>query len=335
MRRFFPFSLAILIVTLAACSGGAIAPTTQGPAPNTLSAARMQPDAPVPVLRVDPNMPIAAASNQYIHIYPTHERETATLRPFFTSADDLIDHGGAVMHGGNFYNVYVNCAASCWAAAPAGFEVRLGAGAMIHIVDQYRASGTYGYGAAVQSSYSTAHTLYDNDMRRLVVAYILEYHTPAGYDNIYNVYLKQGVDECDSYGVHESGNLVEPAPTPTPHYSCYSPDVPSKFAFCAYHGSFDYGGIGHILYSVEPYQGVTNCLAKPPYPNSQLADSTDSTLSHELFETITDPDGHAWFNRAGDEIGDICRPDYNTVTLVNRQYRLQGEYSNRITNCAW
>jgi len=70
---------------------------------------------------------------------------------------------------------------------------------------------------------------------------------------------------------------------------------------------------------VEPYQVVSTashstCKQKPPWPNEILAESTFTTLSHEIFETITDPDdvttgsGEAWVNKAGNEIGDRTRP---------------------------
>jgi hypothetical protein len=34
-----------------------------------------------------------------------------------------------------------------------------------------------------------------------------------------------------------------------------------------------------------------------PSPNGALIDSTADVLSHELFETITDPNLSAWYNR--------------------------------------
>jgi hypothetical protein len=44
-----------------------------------------------------------------------------------------------------------------------------------------------------------------------------------------------------------------------------------------------------------------------------FADSTNDVLSHELFETISDPDGDAWWKAKpavtglfGEEIGDEC-----------------------------
>ncbi|HLI78833.1 MAG TPA: hypothetical protein VKV03_02555, partial [Candidatus Binataceae bacterium] len=86
------------------------------------------------------------------------------------------------------------------------------------------------------------------------------------------------------------------------------------------------------------------------YPNSELADSTNSTLSHELFETITDPFGGvgqpAWIGdssarETGQEIGDECQGAFDsngevvpTYTLVRgHTYQGQLEYSNFRHGC--
>ena len=76
-------------------------------------------------------------------------------------------------------------------------------------------------------------------------------------------------------------------------WSVSVPDNLKSFAFCAYHGGATFRDIGHVLYSVEPFQGVEGCSSRPGAPNGQLADSTNNVLSHETFETITDPDGDA------------------------------------------
>jgi len=73
----------------------------------------------------------------------------------------------------------------------------------------------------------------------------------------------------------------------------------------------DFRDIGHVLYSVEPFQNVEGCSSRPGTPDGQLADSTNNVLSHETFETIPDPDGTAWLNILdngvfGQEIGDEC-----------------------------
>jgi hypothetical protein len=130
---------------------------------------------------------------------------------------------------------------------------------------------------------------------------------------------------------------------------CYSPDVPATFAYCGYHSSVDFTDVGHVLYTVEPYQNVAGCSVRPGTPNGQLVDSTNNTLSHEEFETITDPDGSAWFNftsvaLGGAEIGDECSffviipagaffdPSVSTIGL--HRYAVQPEYTNNEHACA-
>ncbi|MDQ6865422.1 MAG: hypothetical protein M3044_16545 [Thermoproteota archaeon] len=326
VRYIFVCGFAAIALVMSACSGnGGLQPNTS--APGTLATNQGAPANDLAIsqgrdfgtLVVDPNAPAPQVDNQYLHINRLPGQVLSP--PTDSSSLDLIDHGGVVTHGATQYNIYVNCASSCW-GVPAGFQVRLGLSGMMLIVNQYGAAGNYDYSGAAQVTYSNAHTLYDVDMWKLIRAYINKFHTTTGYAAIYNVFLNKGIDECVKF-------------RGTTQYACYSPDVPAKFKFCAYHSSADFLGIGHVLYTVEPYQDISACHSPPPTPNSSLADSTDSTLSHEVFETITDPDGHSWFNQNGDEIGDICRPFYQIVSLHGHQYKIQGEYSNRISACAW
>jgi hypothetical protein len=119
---------------------------------------------------------------------------------------------------------------------------------------------------------------------------------------------------------------------------CYSPDNPANFPFCAYHGSVDFTDIGHVLYTIEPFQDVPGCAVAQPSPNGSLIDSTGSTLSHELMETIADPDGTAWISQSfslaafGQEIGDLCINPFGnepTTVLDGTPYEIQLEYSNK------
>jgi len=121
--------------------------------------------------------------------------------------------------------------------------------------------------------------LTDSDIESVV--YLVASATGAtGYGHIYHVFLPPGQDECFDSTDSE----------------CYSPDHPTSFFFCGYHSSVDFSDIGHVLYTVEPYQDVPGCQVKPGTPNGQLVDSTDNVLNHESFRTISDPDGTAWWN---------------------------------------
>lgn len=203
---------------------------------------------------------------------------------------------------------------------------------MIHISDQYvgsTANDRYTVGKSASISVPIFGPLTDVDMLYFVYAGAKAFG--RGYGHIYHVFLPQGVDVC-FVGTSE----------------CYSPDNPSTFFFCAYHGSIDFSDIGHVLYTVEPYQDVPGCSMAQPSPNGALVDSTANSLSHETFETITDPDIDAWIaiqssGTAGEEIGDLCAriniflgEFSNPPTCLNgKNYAIQPEYANKYHACSY
>ncbi len=218
-----------------------------------------------------------------------------------------------------------------------GFLTDLGKSDFIHLLDQYvgsSADNRYTLGTSFLAGYpiSANHTLAIGDILALV-------HAGAaikgnGFGHIYHVFLPAGVDMCLS---------------PT---ACYSPDNPNTFYFCAFHGSVTFGdAVGHVLFSVEPYQNVSGCSVPPTgTANNQLVDSTDTVLSHEVFEALSDPDGNAWWVQAftfayGEEIGDLCTRSgafngsyywkYGNVRLNGHPYTIQPEYSNEVHGCVY
>jgi hypothetical protein len=77
----------------------------------------------------------------------------------------------------------------------------------------------------------------------------------------------------------------------------------SADGYCGYHSVTSNG----ILYAVIPYNAIVpHCRSDNPRPNASTADPTLSTISHELNETITDPQGNAWVDAEGDEAADLC-----------------------------
>ena len=89
---------------------------------------------------------------------------------------------------------------------------------------------------------------------------------------------------------------------------------------------------------------MPGCADTGATPNGVLADSTNNVLSHELFETITDPDGDAWTNSTsnalyGSEIGDECSFvnatgfDPSVWRVGGKTYATQPEYSNLAHAC--
>ncbi len=249
--------------------------------------------------------------------------------------DDLVFFGGKVLPDTENHNIYVNCPAAnggCW-GNPAQFLKDLSNSTFIHLTDQYvgtTASNRYPVGTSVSTSFALfTNTIGQTDLLSIVHSAAKELGT--GYGHIYHVFLPSGVDTCiDQTTI------------------CYSPDNPAAFFFCAYHGSVDFSDIGHVLLSVEPFQNVPGCQAAPPNPNGILADSTNSVLSHELIESITDPDPPTGWVSAmsllafGAEIGDLCEPLGNSnlqfldpvISLNGHNYELQTEYSNKYHACA-
>jgi hypothetical protein len=254
--------------------------------------------------------------------------------PSFYPAD-LTYHGGHVVPTAEHHLVYFDCPsgpAVCW-GNPATFLKNLNDGAFIHLSDQYvgtTASYRYPVGSAISVNETLqTNVLGQNDLLAIIHSAAVNLSVQGGYKDIIHLFLPQGVDTCfDLTSI------------------CYSPDYPPSFAFCAYHGSVVFSDIGHIMFTIEPYQNVPGCQVAAPSPNGQLADSTASVLSHETFETITDPDGSAWWSNAslvelGAEIGDICEPMGNAmaqfmdpVFVVNgKNYKIQLEYSNTYHAC--
>jgi hypothetical protein len=228
---------------------------------------------------------------------------------------------------------------TCW-GDPNTFLNDFGRSGLSHVTDQYVgqvADNRYTLGDEFVLPFTPGATpLTDGNIRAIVhAAAVLS--GEAGFNHEFHVFLPPGQDECFTAAFT----------------SCYSPDNPGSFAFCAYHSSVNFQDVGRVLYSVEPFQNVPGCNVRPGTVNGQLIDSTNSTLSHELIETITDPRGNAWFNftdngLAGEEIGDECQ--LITIIQVGNQlavfgdpiefrvgrhhFATQPEYSNEDHACA-
>ena len=210
--------------------------------------------------------------------FPGTSAPSSSSGGFFPA--DLTRGQGPLVKRAIFHDIDFDCAESCW-GKPSAFLNDLGNSTFIHVVDRYvgaTANGRYTVGANVSASAPLfTNTLGQNDILAIVHAAAAKLGK-TGYGHIYHLFLPNGVDTC-----FDQTNI------------CYSPDNPSSFAFCGYHGSVTYSDIGHVLLSVEPFQNVDGCSVATPSPNGALVDSTANVLSHETFETITDPDPPATF----------------------------------------
>jgi len=282
----------------------------------------------------------AAPSTVQTSAEPDAHSIPSISRPGFYPAD--VSNPGHVpaVFTTKHHPIYVDNVPAHWGDVP-GFLTNLGKSEFIHLLDQYigsSANNRYTLGTqfiAPNYPIPANHTLLIQDIFNLV--YAGASLRGNGFGHIYHVFLPKGVDMC-------LGTAANP--------QCYSPDNPNTFFFCAFHGSVTFGGsVGHVLFSVEPYQDVDGCSV-PPHgtANNQLIDSTDNVLSHEVFEALSDPDGNSWWVQAftfafGNEIGDLCVRSvqignnfywgFGQVDLNGHPYTIQPEYSNQFHGCAY
>lgn len=334
--------------------------------PASLSACLMMVSLPVTAQQsVEPIENVTAVSNLNVQppiAMPTAQnqgREAApgAVSPFSKAANhpagpanegvrypaDLENQGGPTVESAESHAVFLNptsqCAPNtCW-GDPIGFLRDLSRSQFIDISNQYvnsNAPGRYPDGAnyyfpGYTPSAGAGKPFTNLDMA--IAAYSVAAHTGGfGTGHIYHLFLVPGQDVCfdNTFSV------------------CYSPDNMKTWSFCAYHSAAADSAGNVVLYTVEPYQGVAGCSVRPGTPNGELVDSTNNVLSHETFETITDPLGSAWWNSLdngvyGEEIGDECSFLYFTSTAVyfdpsivrlnHKLYAAQPEYNNAVHAC--
>jgi hypothetical protein len=315
-------ALAILASGLAGCSGGggttAVAPVPQQQQPAAPGVSAQSDERVVQTINVSTSAQTSVAHAAAYKLPLQGERHTPLSVGRAVRSGGIYDlayYGGPYLTSSTSYNIYVNCAGTCWGTTSPGTTLgRLASSTLVHVIDQYTgstANGRYPYGGGYQVNYNTSGTLQDQDIYNIIHAVAVSVGT--GYGKMYHVFLQSGVHQCSA----NAGG-------------CYA----QNGGYCAYHGNVDFGDIGHTIYSVEPYQAISGCSS----PNGKVVDSTISTLSHEYFEAITDPDvpnNVAWYNNYGGEIGDICRNSYGNVSLSGYTYNMQREYSNRISACTF
>jgi len=253
-------------------------------------------------------------------------RINASVGRIDNSPFDLTNFGGRVVRNATSYNVYVNCIspetpATCWGngtASPTTFLRDLNVSPFIRLVNEYIGADAMKKFPVVQmrtrATFADPASATLEEIQQIVANAVLTTGV-ANYRAIYHVFLPRGTSVCIVPG------------------NCYSPNDPDSWTFCAFHGSVNFSATQHVLFTVQPYQGVDGCQLPGQTPNG-LIDATASTLSHELFETITDPDFDGWFNALfGFEMSDMCSTFGSNQLLNGRPYFLQSEYSNSKHMC--
>ena len=158
--------------------------------------------------------------------------------------------------------------------------------------------------------------IHDSNIQAELAAQITAGNLPAPTANTsYALFFRLGQSICDSSG---ACSLV-------------------SGGFCAYHGTMAVGGVTFTYQVMPDLTGTNGC------GSGSDAQNTTAVLSHELVETITDPDvGFAtvlgpplgWYNNTKGEIGDICNGLHGTfVGTDSVVYTSQTQWSNVTSSC--
>jgi hypothetical protein len=112
---------------------------------------------------------------------------------------------------------------------------------------------------------------------------------------------------------------------------------PRLGSYCAWH-SFGTCHGTQVLIAFMPNPQGTGCAATNDFACNSYSAATRSlgmSTGHELVETITDPYGHAWKDRNGQEIADKCYPQGCVSLRGGVSFQLQQLYSNAIHACTF
>lgn len=169
-------------------------------------------------------------------------------------------------------------------------------------------SGGLVYGGAVEDLYSKGATLSDDDIRDVVFAQLQNGGLPVDSRGIYVVLA--------SPDIWASSGL----------------DV----TYCAFHARDVYmGSTMKYVFVGGPARAPSLCAPQQVSPNGNYnADAMASLLAAELFNSVTDPEMQAWYDRLGLEPGDKCAWNYGAtyqtangaranIRLGQRDYLLQ------------
>ena len=314
---------AIAAALLAACSGGGASLPQASQMPQ-LPAAGAPSTSAANVVTINANQSaVPSFSGFKVHVMPVSAPGTVRKTMGTVFPVDMTFHGGHVLPTAQMHEVFINTTAAT-VGVPATFQANFSNSTFVHVLDQYAgttANNRYPVNATsfVATISAFSNVISDNQLFTVLHSVVATTHL-SGYGHMYNLFLKPGLDTCMDFG------------------GCYSPDNPNSFVFCAYHGSITFADVGHVIFTVMPYQHTPGCgddFTGLTPPNAVPIDDTAATLSHEESEAISDPDpGGGYFNdNFGYEIGDLCAPYRATESLNAHNYLIQPEFSNSVHGC--
>ena len=169
-------------------------------------------------------------------------------------------------------------------------------------------------GAAYSDGSAFTACVTDAQLQSELSAVLAAHSLTADLANLYVLMLPEGVESC--FGTADGAQ----------HGSCTSPWDPR--GFCGYHSffngpsapiyadipfpSYDAPGAPFSCAGTDPLNSLQSAVEIPNGGN-QDANVVLSVLSHEMAEAFTDPEGSAWYDARGYEIGDECAYIYGAV----------------------
>ncbi|HEX3842322.1 MAG TPA: hypothetical protein VHU85_16135, partial [Acidimicrobiales bacterium] len=225
-------------------------------------------------------------------------------------------------------------------------QYNIAAAPLINDTDAYPSSGgcTHDTGAVYSDGSGYSACLTDAQIQTELAAHSFT----SDFSHLYLVFLPKGVESCFTNNNNTQGGSGQGCTISA-----------QGGAFCGYHGDFGNSASPTIYadlpYAIEdnPATGSTcssdggrfqgSVSVGNQTPNGNLdADTVLSVTSHEMNEAITDPELNAWFDAAGNEVGDDCAYIYgdsstfggssggeSNQTINGHTYFIQEEFSNQ------
>ena len=235
-----------------------------------------------------------------------HRRPFARTGRAATKTPVILYHGGPVMvNPKDLYVIYYGNFTSTQHSILDNFLQNLGGSSAYNVNSEYSdASGNF-------------------------IVNILNYSpTTNSFNDAYSLgkSLSSGFDTTIIHNAIANGHL--PNDANGIYILTVSPDVSlPKSVWCAYHWHSTGIVSGEdIKYAVAPdppqslYSSCSGNVANfgdTTSPNGDIGmDAVADDLIHELSETVTDPDGSAWFTKSGQENGDLCNFVYGSTFLA-------------------
>jgi hypothetical protein len=228
-----------------------------------------------------------------------------------SSGGNLIDHGGPVLPSSQVYAIWWGAASAFPSDAQAGIDslfAGFAGSSLLAVTNQYMRA-------------TTATTAFDTNWS--------DGSSPPGRAPSTSTIVGEA---CKA--INAGALPLDPTAT----YFVYTSNFPGGHVnFCAWHSWGSCNGQTIQVAYMPNTTGIAGCDPGNLYncnSYSQGARSLANVTSHEFMESITDPDGSAWYDSGGAENGDKCAWQFSScVTLTTGSWQLQKEWSNAVSGC--